>query len=163
MDAQTPMPNPFPDTSRDQRSVLIVDDCAALRGALRVSLQAFGFSQVLEADSVARALDTLDSRSVDLVITDWKMRPRNGLDLVRALRPRQAARATIPVIMLSAYSDDAHITEAHRAGVDAFLAKPFTASSLARVIRHAMQDSGEASSVPNPASDDRPMPFADAV
>ena len=53
--------------------VLLVDDNAALRGALRVSLNAFGCAQVIEADTVDRALDVLASRPVDLVITDWKM------------------------------------------------------------------------------------------
>ena len=66
--------------------VLLVDDNAALRGALRVTLQAFGCAEVLEADTVDRALDVLKSKRVDLMVTDWKMKPRDGLDLVRTLR-----------------------------------------------------------------------------
>lgn len=65
-------------TDPTQLRVLLVDDNAALRGALRVSLHAFGCARVHEADTVDRALDVLDSNPVDLVITDWKMAPRDG-------------------------------------------------------------------------------------
>lgn len=115
--------------------VLLVDDNAALRGALRVSLHAFGCAQVLEADAVDRALDVLASKSVDLVVTDWKMSPRDGLDFVRTLRrPAGSPAPFVPVIMLSAYSDRQRIAEATAAGVDAFLVKPFTAASLAQTL-----------------------------
>lgn len=119
--------------------VLLVDDNAALRGALRVSLNAFGCAQVIEADTVDRALDVLASRPVDLVITDWKMQPRDGLDFVRTLRRQPASpTAFIPVIMLSGYSDRQRIAEATAAGVDTFLVKPFTAASLAGALSETL-------------------------
>lgn len=123
-----------PDTITDltRLRVLLVDDNAALRGALRVSLNAFGCARVIETDTVDRALDVIASKTIDLVITDWKMTPRDGLDFVRTLRTAfDGPAAAIPVLMLSAYSDRARIAEASRAGVDAFLVKPFTAASLA--------------------------------
>lgn len=119
--------------------VLLVDDNAALRGALRVSLHAFGCAEVIEADTVDRALDVLASRTVDLIITDWKMSPRDGLDFVRTLRrPSQGAVAGVPVIMLSAYSDEQRIAEAVRAGVDTFLVKPFTAPTLVAALNDSL-------------------------
>ncbi|WP_300542278.1 response regulator [Maricaulis sp.] len=124
-----------------QLRVLLVDDNAALRGALRVSLHAFGCAQVIEAASVDRALDVLASSTVDLVITDWKMKPRNGLDFVRSLRrPAGSPAPFVPVIMLSSYCDGARIAEACQAGVDAFLVKPFTAASLASTMLEALND-----------------------
>ena len=123
----------------DELTVLIVDDNAALRGALRVSLQAFGCGRVVEADTVDRALDTLAARPVDIIVTDWKMKPRDGLDFVRTLRrPGADGTALVPVIMLSAYSDEGRITAAYQAGVSAFLVKPFTAASLARVLKDTL-------------------------
>ncbi|WP_203292214.1 response regulator [Maricaulis parjimensis] len=120
--------------------VLLVDDNAALRGALRVSLQAFGCAEVLEADTVDRALDVLRAKPVDLLITDWKMKPRDGLDLVRTLRrPAGSPAPFLPIIMLSAYSQEDRITEARQSGVHAFLVKPFTAASLASVIQETLR------------------------
>lgn len=138
-------------TDLSRLKVLLVDDNAALRGALRVSLHAFGCGQVLEADTVDRALDVMRSRSIDLVITDWKMRPRDGIDFVRTLRrPETGGQPWVPVIMLSAYSDGDRIAEARRAGVDAFLVKPFTAASLAASLRDTMlQESGTRENVPH--------------
>ena len=122
-----------------QLRVLLVDDNAALRGALRVSLTAFGCARVLEADTVEKALAALGSQPIDLVITDWKMAPRDGIDLVRTLRRRENSPAPlVPVIMLSAYSNSDRIAQARHAGVDAFLVKPFTASALAAAIRETV-------------------------
>ena len=147
-------------TDPSRLRVLLVDDNAALRGALRVSLNAFGCAEVIEADTVDRALDVLASRPVDLVITDWKMQPRDGLDFVRTLRRKPTSpTAFIPVIMLSGYSDRQRIAEATRvtsagsrpharaaaaiaeataAGVDTFLVKPFTAASLAGALSETL-------------------------
>ena len=127
------------DTTLPHLTVLVVDDSAALRGALRVSLQAFGCGHVLEADTVERALVVIRARRVDLLITDWKMKPRDGIDLVRTLRDRRHSPApNLPVIMLSAYSADARIREASRTGVNAFLTKPFTAANLATTLRETL-------------------------
>jgi two-component system chemotaxis response regulator CheY len=116
--------------------VLIVDDNAALRGLLRVSLQAFGCRKVIEAATPDRAMDILKAEPVDLVITDWKMSPRDGIDFVRELRdPLRSPTPGIPVMMLTAYSDPGRIRHARLAGVDEFLIKPFTATALARRLR----------------------------
>ena len=128
------------DTDLTRMRVLLVDDNAALRGALRVSLHAFGCAEVIEADTVDRAFDVLDTRPVDLIITDWKMQPRDGIDFVRALRRSQGDgnRPHIPVIMLSAYSSNDRIDQASQAGVDSFLVKPFTAATLAGSLRETL-------------------------
>ena len=120
-------------------TILLVDDSAALRGALRVSLQAFGCNRVVEVDTVERALETLRIKPIDLVITDWKMKPRDGIDLVRTLRDRHSGLPPrLPVVMLSAYTADERIRQARHTGVDAFLTKPFTATSLAQTLRETL-------------------------
>jgi two-component system chemotaxis response regulator CheY len=124
--------------------VLVVDDNAALRGLLRVSLQAFGCQCVLEAASVDRALDHLDSSPVDLIITDWKMSPRDGLDLVQTIRkPLVNSYSRVPVVMLTAYSDTVRMRDARDAGVNEFLVKPFTAERLARALICALGETRE--------------------
>lgn len=123
------------------KTVLIVDDNAALRGLLRVSLQAFGVAKVFEAETVDMALSLVESKPIDLVITDWKMKPRDGIDLLRQIRnPQACSSAYVPVIMLTAYSDGEHVRAARNAGASAFLIKPFTAPSLAATIMEALED-----------------------
>ena len=140
MTGNTPrMTNAALETLLSRLRVLLVDDNAALRGALRVSLQAFGCAEVVETDSVDRALAEIETGRIDLVITDWKMSPRDGLDLVRNLRaPETGAAPDLPILMLSAYCDAERISAAHAAGVTAFLNKPFTAASLAATLSEAL-------------------------
>lgn len=124
--------------------VLVVDDNAALRGLLRVSLQAFGCHSVLEAHSVDQALVQLEASPVDLVITDWKMSPRDGLDLVRTIRaPLLNDYSQIPVVMLTAYSDATRVRDARNAGASEFLVKPFTAERLAQALICALGETRE--------------------
>lgn len=131
-----------PEDNPQELRVLVVDDNAALRGLLRVSLQALGCTRVLEASTVERALDVARADTIDLVITDWKMKPLDGLHLVRALRnPSTSTNPYVPIIMLTAYSDDAHLKQARDCGANAFLVKPFTAESLARGLVEVLADS----------------------
>jgi CheY-like chemotaxis protein len=121
------------------KKVLVTDDNAALRGLLRVSLQAFGFSKVIEATDGERALETLRAEPVDLLVTDWKMKPMDGVELVRALRDRATSPAPyLPIIVLTAYADADKASQARDAGADEFLVKPFTAEALARSIRSVL-------------------------
>ena len=122
-----------------QTRILVVDDNAALRGVLRVSLQAFGCAKVVETGSVAQALDILKTQPIDLVITDWKMKPRDGIDLVSSIRsPVSSPCPGLPVIMLTAYDGTDQIRQARRAGVNAFLIKPVTAAALASCLRDVL-------------------------
>lgn len=131
-------------TDYSDKRVILVDDNAALRGLLRAALQSFGFKKVIEAESVARALELIAIQQIDLVITDWKMSPRDGIDLVRELRRPQTSPAPfVPVMMLTAYSDGEHIKQARDAGATAFLVKPFTPAALAVTIREAFEDERE--------------------
>ncbi|MCW5725366.1 MAG: response regulator [Maricaulaceae bacterium] len=111
-------------------TVVIVDDNAALRGALRAALSAMGCARVVEAESGEAALNVIAVEHVDLVMTDWKMRGMDGLELARLLRADQAG-AAIPLVMLTAYDEDSRRQTAHAAGVDRFIVKPFTAKALA--------------------------------
>ena len=114
-----------------QTRVLVVDDNAALRGVLRVSLQAFGCARVVESGTVAQALEILKTQPV-------------GLDLVSHIRsPMTSPCPGLPVIMLTAYDGTDRIRQARRAGVNAFLIKPITAAALASCLRDVLTgDSG---------------------
>jgi len=136
--------------------VLVVDDNAALRGLLRVSLQAFGCMNVVEASSVDTALEILNSETVNLLITDWKMTPKDGIELVRTIRtPATSPAPYLPIIMLTGYSDASRAGLAKDAGVNEFLIKPFTAEALANCIRNVFRENREFISTKNFFGPDR--------
>lgn len=113
------------------RKIMLVDDSAALRGALRSILSSLGAEQLTEAGDAGEALSALSCEGIDLLITDWKMEPLDGLALVRAIRAgKSAASRDIPIVMLTSYTDARYEAEAMRAGVTCFMPKPFTARSL---------------------------------
>ncbi|MEN0652352.1 MULTISPECIES: response regulator [Hyphobacterium] len=118
------------DMLRD-RKIMLVDDSAALRGALRSILSALGAERLTEAGDAGEALGALSCEGIDLLITDWKMEPLDGLALVRAIRAgKSAAARDIPIVMLTSYTDARYEAEAMQAGVTCFMPKPFTARSL---------------------------------
>jgi len=111
--------------------VLLVDDNAAMRGLVRAVLGAFGCDNVFEAADPKRALGILSVEQIDVIITDWKMTPVDGLSLVRHLRnPEKSSNPFIPVIMLTAYAETSRVREARDAGVTEFLVKPFSSEQL---------------------------------
>ena len=110
---------------------LVVDDNRDVRSMLREFLRCFGAKKFLEADEGADALAIIDHKSVDIVITNWEMRPIDGLELVRLIRRQPTAeKRTLPVIMVSGHSTAANVRLARDQGVTEFLTKPISASEL---------------------------------
>jgi DNA-binding response OmpR family regulator len=111
--------------------VLVVDDNAAMRGIVRAVLAAFGCTNVKEAPDARTAFEAIRTERIDVLIVDWKMKPIDGLALVKRLRdPEKSPNPYLPIIMLSAYSEAPKVRMARDAGVTEFLVKPFNAGAL---------------------------------
>ena len=108
------------------RRVLIVDDSRLQRRILTAQLAKWDY-EVVEADSVAAALAAHDESPVDLVISDWVMPERDGLDLCRELRGRGGF---VYFILLTAKSESSEIAEGLSEGADDFLSKPVSNAEL---------------------------------
>ncbi len=115
----------------DRMTVLIVDDNAPLRGILRTILHAMGAARIYEASDVPSAMDILQHEHLDLLICDWKMKPVDGIELVRWVRnPAKSPCATLPILMLTCYADAERVKRARDAGVTEFMVKPFSPESI---------------------------------
>jgi two-component system KDP operon response regulator KdpE len=119
--------------------VLIVEDEADIRRFVRMALQAEGH-EAFEADTMQRGLIDAGTRKPDLIVLDLGLPDGDGVDLIRELRTWSA----VPVIVLSARSDEAHKIAALDAGADDYLIKPFGAGELmarvrAQLRRHLQQ------------------------
>jgi PAS domain S-box-containing protein len=120
-------------------TVLVVDDEEGVRQILAQTLEAFGY-RVLVASSGSEALATYSARrsDVDLVLTDMMMPGMDGSTLVELLRK---VDPDVRVIASSGLGTKDRIGRVVDAGCRHFLAKPFTAETLLRVVRTAL-DSG---------------------
>lgn len=112
--------------------IVVVEDEPTIRRFIRLSLETEG-CQVYEAESVRRGLIEAGTRHPDMVVLDLGLPDGNGVDLIRDLR----TWSDIPIIVLSARSDEADKVQALDAGADDYLTKPFGAAELlARVRAH---------------------------
>jgi two-component system chemotaxis response regulator CheY len=108
-------------------TVLAVDDDKRLLRLVKNVLMSFGFKHVHLAYDGAEAIRLLHSNKYDLVITDWKMEPVSGYDLVNYIRnDPDSPDFFIPIIMLSGMAERHHVEEARDVGITEFIAKPFT-------------------------------------
>ena len=125
----------------DRLRVLVVDDNVHMRKLVMTILQAFGVTQIAEAESADRAWQSLREINPDVIVLDWVMEGMSGVELVRMIRSNpQAPNPFVPVIMLSGHTSLEHVRQARDAGVNEFLAKPVSVkvilSRLISVIEH---------------------------
>lgn len=118
--------------------VLIVDDHMHLVDSMEKTLpwSDMGVSSVHKAYSAFDAMETLESHSIDLVITDIRMPVKSGLELIREIRSRWR---TIKIILLSGYSDFEYAKEALRHDVEDYLLKPVPDEELIASIRRVLE------------------------
>ncbi len=100
--------------------VLVVDDEASIRTLVRVNLESRGY-QVIEADSGLTAIHAMERGMPDLIILDLMMPHMNGTQVCEWVRERSLT----PIIVLSAFSDEAMMIRALDAGADDYVMKPF--------------------------------------
>ncbi|MBN8544163.1 MAG: response regulator [Alphaproteobacteria bacterium] len=119
--------------------VLVADRDLRVADLVRRVLFNFGFRKVEMVDSGAKAIDALDERSFELLITEWNMSPVDGIDMVRAIRRAKRAkrmRRDIPIIMLTGKAEKDDVQLARDSGITEFLVKPFNAKTLSdRIIK----------------------------
>ena len=119
--------------------ILVVEDEAEIRHFVRLALESEGY-EVFEADSVKRGLIEAATRRADLLVLDLGLPDGDGVEVVRALRQWSA----VPVLVLSARSQEADKIAALDTGADDYLVKPFGAGELlarvrAQLRRHLQQ------------------------
>ena len=108
---------------------LVVDDQLTMRALVRNGLQQIGFTQIEEAIDGEDALRSVLQSPVHLVVSDFNMPKLDGLSLLRALRSHEPTRQ-VAFIMLTGRADDDLVRRAAQFGVNNYLVKPFTVTTL---------------------------------
>jgi two-component system response regulator HydG len=119
---------------RQRDRLLVVDDAPDTLELLKRNLTSAGY-EVLIASSVAEALATLESTTVDLVVTDLKMPEISGLDLVRHVTENYSNTA---VMMITGYASVSGAVEAVKTGAEEYLPKPFTDEELFDAVKRTL-------------------------
>ncbi len=109
--------------------ILVVDDFSTMRRIVKNLLRDLGFTNIEEADDGNTGLPKLQSGKFDFLITDWNMPGMTGIELLKAVRA-DPNLAKLPVLMVTAESKREQIIEAAQAGVNGYVVKPFTATTL---------------------------------
>jgi two-component system, NtrC family, response regulator AtoC len=115
------------------RRVLVVDDEENLRHMLQILLKREGYDAV-GAATVEAALQEIESRPFDIVITDLRMPGRGGMDLVDEVRRRGMGTT---VVVMTAYGSKEIALEAMKRGAYDYLSKPFEADEVVLLLRKA--------------------------
>ena len=120
--------------------ILVVEDEAPLITLLRYNLEKQGFRVEEAADGQEALLRVAEARP-DLVLLDWMLPALSGIEVCRQLRRKPATR-DLPIIMVTARTEDQDAVRALDTGADDYIAKPFAMDSLLARIRALLRRSG---------------------
>ena len=109
--------------------ILVVDDYPHVVEMIQDLLRDFGFRNLDGASSGEQALDKLRTEPYGLVISDWKMAPMDGYELLRRVRA-EAGLEGLPFLMVAGEAQAGQVVAARDAGVNGFMGKPFTRATL---------------------------------
>lgn len=110
------------------KKVLIVDDEAPIREMIAVALEMAGY-ECIESDNAQEAHALVVDQKPDMILLDWMMPNMSGIELARRLR-KDETTADVPIIMLTAKTEEEHKVKGLEAGVDDYITKPFSPREL---------------------------------
>lgn len=117
--------------------ILIADDHQVVRRGLQFTIEAEKDMRVAgEASNGAQVVALIQKHKPDVVLMDLQMPEMNGVDALKQIRPLYPE---LPVLILTTFSDDAHVYAALRAGASGFLLKEMNGDDLVAAIRGAAQ------------------------
>jgi DNA-binding response OmpR family regulator len=145
---------------RHQQTILVVDDEATIREVVRRYLERENF-RVIEADTGPRAMNALHEETPDLIVLDIMLPKLDGLSITRALRDPTdrgyvSAGGHIPIIMLTARTEEIDRILGFEVGADDYVVKPFSPRELVMRIKAVLRRSA-----PDNNADEKPLIFTD--
>ncbi|MCY3565734.1 MAG: phosphate regulon transcriptional regulator PhoB [Gammaproteobacteria bacterium] len=118
-------------------TILIVDDEAAIRDVVGITLDLAGF-ETIKASNAHDAHVTILDQKPDLVLLDWMLPGGSGIELARRLR-RDEITSNIPIIMLTAKASEDNKVQGLNEGVDDYVTKPFSPRELVARIKTVLR------------------------
>lgn len=132
---------------RENATILVVDDEASIRQMLRLTLEREGY-QVHLAEDTEAARKLIKTQNIQLILLDWMLPKESGIEFTLKLRQENDFK-TLPIIMLTAKTDDEDMLSGFNVGVDDYIRKPFTIKELLARVKSILRRS----TVENTATD----------
>ncbi len=118
-------------------TILIVDDEAAIRDVVGITLDLAGFDTIKASNAHDAHVSIIDQKP-DLVLLDWMLPGGSGIELARRLR-RDEITSAIPIIMLTAKASEDNKVQGLNEGVDDYVTKPFSPRELVARIKTVLR------------------------
>lgn len=122
-----------------EKRILVVDDERAIRDMLRVALEMSDYC-VLEASEAQEAHQIVVDSRPDLILLDWMLPGTSGIELARRLKADDVTRE-IPIIMLTAKSEEDNKIQGLELGADDYITKPFSPRELVARLKAVLRRS----------------------
>ncbi len=119
----------------DRINILVVDDEAVIREGLKRILSGDKYT-VETCQSGYSAIELLQQREFNLVITDLKMPGMNGIEVLKAVK---ALQVDVPVIMITGYATVDSAVDAMKNGAEDYISKPFTAEQIIEKVEKTLE------------------------
>ncbi|MGI3164787.1 phosphate regulon transcriptional regulator PhoB [Pseudooceanicola sp. 200-1SW] len=126
-----------------QPTVLVVEDEPAQREVLAYNLEAEGF-RVSRAENGEEAILLVDEVAPDIIVLDWMLPNLSGIEVCRQLKMRSETRG-VPIIMLSARSEEVDRVRGLETGADDYVVKPYSVIELMARVRAQLRRTRPAS------------------
>jgi putative two-component system response regulator len=123
-----------PKSTKNKPTLLVIDDEAGPRDALKVILRPF--FNVETAESGSAAINVLNSQQIDLITLDQKLPDRQGLDLLQDIKQHHA---DVEVIIITGYGSLKSAMEGIRHGAAGYLLKPFNVTELLSLVKQTIE------------------------
>ena len=114
-------------------SLLVIEDSSFVRKVIKTALASFHVRQIIEAEDAVAGLEILWNMgdNIDVILLDREMPVLDGIEFAKLVRrDKGLPNMNIPIVMISGHVDRAKVLEAQNAGIDGFLAKPFSPNDL---------------------------------
>jgi len=113
----------------EKLNFLVVDNSATSRKIIINCLKKIGYMSIFEATNGADALGKMYTENISFIITEWILPKMDGLDFVKAVK-EEISFKDIPILMITKISRKSDVIEALKTGVDNFVTKPFSPTTL---------------------------------
>jgi len=121
----------------DHPKVLLVEDEPAQREVLSYNLQSEGFDVVTAADG-DEAMLLVEEEAPDIIVLDWMLPGISGIEICRRIKSKPQTRS-IPVLMLSARSEEVDRVRGLETGADDYVVKPYSVLELMARVRNQLR------------------------
>ena len=112
-----------------QMTILVVDDSGTMRAMFKQMLNKLGFDNIVSAVDGVDGIEKLQEHNIDLIISDWNMPNKDGLDFLKWVRHDEKCE-NIPFILATAQGDKSQQERGKKEGANNHIAKPFDTEEL---------------------------------